>query len=142
MKLSKALKDKLWGETGPYSQAKLIIETRILDDRVSRVFAVVECEINPLTYEIIKQNRDHFKKDKKIQQLLNYSEYRGQEFGYVSMAFQEELVNDQVWKRARLHLDYTKETIIKMHRFVMELLELKSNSREVLSRSNLEENSI
>jgi len=130
MKLSKELKDKLWGETGPYSQAKLIIETRILDDKVSRVFAVVECEINPLTYKIIKQNRDHFKKDQKIQQLLDHAEYRGQAFGYVSMAFEEELANDQAWKRAHMHLDYTKETIIKMHKFVMELLELKSNARE------------
>jgi len=128
MKLSKALKDKLWGEAGPYSQAKLIIETRILDDKVSRVFAVVECEINPLTYEIIKQNRDHFKRDQKIQQLLDHSEYRGHEFGYVSMAFQEELVNDQIWKRAYVHLDYTKETIIKMHKFVMKLLDLRSKA--------------
>lgn len=33
--------DQLWGGEGPYSEAHLIIETRILDDKVSRVFVVV-----------------------------------------------------------------------------------------------------
>lgn len=123
MKLTKEIKDKLWGETGPYSQSKLILETRILDDRVSRVFAVVECEINPLTYEIIKQNKDHFKKDKKITDLIDHSEFRGQSFGYVSMAFEHELTGPDVWEKAHKHLEYTKETIIKMHKFVMNLLD-------------------
>lgn len=48
MKLTKKDTDKLWGEEGPYSEARLIVETRILDDRVSRIFLVVEVSINPL----------------------------------------------------------------------------------------------
>ena len=49
--------DKLWGETGPYSQANLVIQTRILDNKISCVFLVVEADINPLTYELIKKHR-------------------------------------------------------------------------------------
>jgi hypothetical protein len=29
---------ELWGEDGPYSEARLIIEHRILDDSISRTF--------------------------------------------------------------------------------------------------------
>ena len=57
MKLTPKQIDGLWGETGPYSQANLIIQTRILDDRISRVFLVVEADINPLTYELIKKHQ-------------------------------------------------------------------------------------
>jgi hypothetical protein len=45
---------ELWGGDGPYSEAKFIIESRILDDSVSRVFLRVEVNINPFTYRIIK----------------------------------------------------------------------------------------
>ena|SRR3989338_7912687 len=128
MKLTQEFKDKLWGESGPYSQANLIIQMRILDDRVSRVFAVVECEINPLTYEIVKQNRNHFKKNKKIIDLIDHSEFRGKEYGYVSMSFEEELTGPDVWKRAHKHLEYTKDTITKIHKFVMNLLDLNDKS--------------
>jgi len=87
MKLSKRQQDKLWGETGPYSEALLITERRILDDFVSRVFINVEVHINPFTYEVIKKNRDLFANDEILQQLLDHSEFQGQSFGYVSCAF-------------------------------------------------------
>lgn len=38
MKLTPKQTDGLWGETGPYSQVQLIVETRILNNSVSRVF--------------------------------------------------------------------------------------------------------
>ena len=44
MKLSQKQRDQLWGEEGPYSEARLIIEHRGLDDTVSRVFVVVEVQ--------------------------------------------------------------------------------------------------
>jgi len=71
MKLTKKQKDMLWGETGPYSQANLTKQVRILDDEISRVFLVVEVEINPTTFEIVEKHRsdDEFKNDIKIQQL-------------------------------------------------------------------------
>jgi len=122
MKLTKEDIDKLWGEEGPYSEARLIIETRILDDSVSRIFVIVEIHINPFTFEIIHKNRELFISDQLIQQLLEHSEYRGQAFGYVSCAFQEEYTDNEVVKRAEQNLEYSKKTIIKMHKFVMSLL--------------------
>jgi len=34
MKLTQKDRDKLWGESGPYTEVKLIFETRILDDNL------------------------------------------------------------------------------------------------------------
>ncbi|HUD09539.1 MAG TPA: hypothetical protein VMR77_01920 [Patescibacteria group bacterium] len=122
MKLSKRQRDKLWGEAGPYSEAWLTIEKRILDDFVSRVFINVEVHINPFTYEVIKKNRDLFANDEMLQQLLDHSEFQGQSFGYVSCAFQGEYINENVMKEAKKHLDYAEKTIIKMHKFVLHSL--------------------
>lgn len=113
---------ELWGESGPYSQAHLIVETRILDDKVTRTFVIVEADINPFTYKLIKKYRKHFVDDQSIQQLLDHAEYRGQDFGYVACAFQHELRDARTMTKAHDHLDYTKKTLIKMHRFVMERL--------------------
>ena len=125
MKLTRKQRDKLWGETGPYSQANLTVQTRILDDKISRVFLVVEADINPLTYEIIKQNRSKFKDNIEIQQLLDCAEYRGQQFGYVVSAFEEEFIDKDVWSEAQRRLEYTNDNLIKMHKFVMDLLDIK-----------------
>ena len=125
MKITKKQWDKLWGGTGPYSQANLTIQTRILDDKISRVFLVVEADINPLTYEIVKQNRSQFKNNIMIQQLLDHAEYRGQQFGYVVSAFEEEFTDKSVWSEAQERLEYTKDNLIKMHKFVMDLLDIK-----------------
>lgn len=121
MKLTRNDKDKLWGEDGPYSEVQLITETRILDDRVSRIFVIVELHINPFTFEMINKSRKLFTNDPLIQQLLDHSEFRGQSFGYVSCAFQKEYIDDEVMKNAIQNLDYSKKTIIKMHKFVMGL---------------------
>lgn len=122
MKLTPKQIDKLWGEMGPYSQANLIIQTRILDDRISRVFLVIEADINPLTYELVKKYRMQFSDDPKILQLLDHADYRGQEFGYVVSAFEAEYKNESVMNEAQERLKYTIETLIKMHRFVMSLI--------------------
>ncbi len=123
-KLTKKQKDLLWdGQgNGPYSQMNLIKQIRILDDLVSRVFLVVEAEINPTTFEIVKSNRheDEFKNDQIIQQLLDRAEYRGPQFGYVVAAFEEEYRNNKALARAEYALKYTQESIIKMHKYVME----------------------
>lgn len=124
MRLTKKLRDELWGEDGPYSQASIIIQTRILDNHVSRVFVEVEADINPLTYKLISQNRDKFSDDEKIQQLIDHADYRGQKFGYVTSAFSREYSEESVMRAAELALAYTKETIIKMHKFVIDLLDL------------------
>ncbi len=122
MKLTPKQRDKLWGKTGPYSQANLIIQTRILDDSISRVFLVVEADINPLTYELVKKHRGKFIDDPKILQLIDYAEYRGQEFGYVVSSFEAEYRNESVMREAQERLKYTIETLIKMHKFAMDLI--------------------
>ena len=114
--------DKLWGETGPYSQVNLTTQTRVLDDSVSRIFLVLEAEINPLTYELIKKARAKFIDDLKIIQLLDHAEYRGQDFGYVTSAFEAEYRNESVMREAQERVKYTIETLIKMHKFVMKLI--------------------
>lgn len=122
MKLTQKQRDQLWGENGPYSEARLSIETRILDDSVSRVFIVVEVSINPLTYEVISKNRKHFKDDAMILQLIEHADNRGEHFGYVSQAFMAEYRDEAVMKKAEKALEYSKAVIIKMHRFVIDLL--------------------
>lgn len=119
MKLTSQQRDKLWGDTGPYSQANLIMETRILDDRVSRVFLVVEVEINPFTYEFVQKHRAKFVDDVKITQLLVQAVYRGPSFGYTASAFEAEYVDESVMHEAQEHLKYAVETLIIMHKFVL-----------------------
>jgi len=128
MKLTRQKQDKLWGETGPYSEAWLVIETRILDDSVSRIFISVEVHINPFTFELIEKNREQFADDHMIQQLLDNSEFRGQSYGYVTSAFLDEYTDEKVMKEAKKHLEFAKNTIIKMHRVVLDLLE--SNTKK------------
>lgn len=121
MKLTKKQQDMLWGEGGPYSEAKLIREVRILDDRVSRIFLVVEVAINPTTFELIEKQRNSeaFKNDPMVQQLLDHAEYRGPKFGYVSMAFSGEYTGVETMVDAEHALRYAQDMIITMHRFLM-----------------------
>lgn len=128
-KLTQKQRDELWGEVGPYSEACLIIETRILDSSVSRVFLNVEVHINPFTYTFIKQHREEFADDLMIQQLLDHSEFRGQSHGYITSAFQDEYTDDDIMKEAKLHLEYAKSTIIKMHTFVMDAILQKERKK-------------
>jgi len=123
MKLTPKQINELWGETGPYSQANLIIQTRILNDKISRVFLAIEADINPLTHKLVKKHRAKFLDDPKVLQLLDRAEYRGQEFGYVVSAFETEYKDESVMREAQERLKYTIETLIKMHRFVMGLIE-------------------
>ena len=122
MKLTKKQRDQLWGDSGPYSEAQIIIESRILDDMVSRIFVYVEVHINPFTFEYIKKHRNHFADDMRIQQLLDHSEFRGQPHGYISLAFSKQYTDEQVMGQAQVQLEEAKQTIIKMHRFVMEAI--------------------
>lgn len=127
MKLTRRQRDKLWGEDGPYSEAWLVIESRILDESVSRMFVMVEVHINPFTYELIHQNRELFVDDPMIQQLLDHSDFRGQPHGYVSCAFNGQYTDESVMREAQKHLEYAKSTIIKMHKFVLDTLNEESN---------------
>src|SRR3989344_1824820 len=109
----------MWGEDGPYSQVRLCEETRILDDSVSRVFLVVEAEINPFTFEYVRTHRKHFANDIAILQLLQHAEYRGK-FGYVVSAGEVELRDQGAKDFARRQADTTIKTLIRMHAFVID----------------------
>lgn len=122
MKLTREQKDKLWGEDSPYSQVNLIIQDRILDDEISRTFVEVEADINPLTFEMVKENREEFKDNIMVQQLLDSADYRGQNFGYVVSAFRKEYLSAKEMKEAKKVLEYTRETVLVMHRYVMRVL--------------------
>lgn len=124
--LTKKEKDALWNETGPYSQASLIIQSRILDDRVSRVFLEVEVAINPYTFEFVRKHREEFIDDEMVQQLLDHSDFRGQPHGYVSCAYSKEYSQDLL-EEANVHLGYAEKTIIKMHKFVIKHLDVEIN---------------
>ncbi len=122
--LTKNQIEMLWsgGEKGTYSQANLKKQVRILDDRVSRIFLVVEVEINPTTFELVKKHRKNkeFKEDIAIQQLLDFAEYRGPEYGYVSCAFELQYIEEAILAEAELALQRTQDTILKMHKFVID----------------------
>ena len=109
----------MWGEDGPYSQVRLCEEARILDDSVSRVFLVVEAEINPFTFEYVKKNRQKFVGDEPVLQLLDHAEYRGK-FGYVVSAGEVGLQDEESRQFARKRADMTIQTLIRMHVFVMD----------------------
>lgn len=118
----------LWGQTGPYSEAEIVIQTRIMDDKVSRVFVEVQAKINPTTFKVVKANRHHFADDIPIQQLLDHSRDTGaKEFGYLTNAFMAEYIDESVMKEAKRRLEYVKKSIIKMHKYTMELLDLKGH---------------
>lgn len=125
--LTKKQQDKIWGETGPYSEARLIFCSRILDDQVSRVFVEVEVAINPLTFEMVKKNRQEFANDPIIQQLLDHSDFRGQKHGYVSSAFSRQYIDHSDALEAERHLQYAKETIIRMHKWLIRNLNKELN---------------
>jgi len=118
-KITESEIEMLWGEVGPYSEAKISINTRILDDRVSRIMLEVEGFINPTTFRVIKKNQDKFLDDPMLCQLLETAVYRGKGFGYHISAGTEEFHDNRAMGRARIRLDYMRETIIKMHKFVM-----------------------
>lgn len=125
--LTQKQSDKLWGEDGPYSEARLIFCSRVLDTAVSRIFVEVEVAINPLTFEMVQEHREHFKDDEEIQQLLDHSNFRGQDHGYVSCAFSQEHISPEDIEIANLHLQRAENLIIRLHRWVIRQLDTRVN---------------
>lgn len=128
-KLTRGDYDRMWGEGGPYSQVNLKEQTRILDGSVSRVFLVVEAEINPFTFEYVKKNRYRFLNDEPILQLLDHAEYRDEVFGYVVSAGEVKLDGEESIQFARTQADATIQTLIRMHTFVMDAFGLGQKNK-------------
>lgn len=127
-KLTRKDFDCMWGESGPYSQVRLCEETRILDDSVSRVFLVVEAEINPFTFEYVQKHRQRFAHDEPVLQLLEHAEY-SDESGYVVSAGEIELRDEDSYQFARKRADMTIQTLIRMHAFVIKECGLGKNNK-------------
>lgn len=111
--------ERMWGEDGPYSQVRLCEEVRILDDGISRIFLVVEAEINPFTFEYVRAHRQEFAGDESILRILDHAEYRGDKFGYVVSAGEVEYADEAAKQFARTQADATIESVICMHAFVI-----------------------
>ncbi|MBI4268589.1 hypothetical protein HY627_02045 [Candidatus Uhrbacteria bacterium] len=128
MKLTRQQRDKLWGEEGPYSQVQQIIESRILDDHVSRQFVIVSVNINPLTFEMVKEHRDQFLDDKEILGILDFAHYQGQADGYVVYTYNDEYRGAEQLSIAKHRTEVARDAVIKMHQFVMNTLGVSSQA--------------
>lgn len=117
---------ELWGEEGPYSEARITIEHRILDDSVSRIFLRVEANINPFTYKIIKKHRKEFSDDEMIQAILDSSKFMGFKNGYLTIPFEGKFLtdnDDDVTKEASRMIEETKQAVIRIHKYVIKLID-------------------
>ena len=126
MKLKPKDRAKLWGEDGPYSEADLVMENRILDDKLTRIFIIVEMRINPFTFEMIKKHKSIFKDDPLVQELIDQAEYMGQSYGYEFVAYRSLYRGEEIMREAEKSLEECKKMIIKIHKFVIDLIEEKS----------------
>lgn len=124
IKLSQQDFERMWGEDSPYSQVNITEQIRILDDRVSRTFLVVETEINPFTFEFAQKSRSHFIDDIPALQLLDHAENRGK-FGYVASVGEVELLDEESRAWARTQADMAIKTIIRLHALVIDTFNLK-----------------
>lgn len=136
-KLSRKERDLLWGDSGPYSQAQLIFEHRILDERPARTFVIVSLNINPFTFELVKKYRDAFADDLEIQGILDFSKLSDPGYGYNVYSFSEEYTDEHVVEIAKQRLEDSKLAIIRMHEFVMKHLGIEPDARNLIPRRNI-----
>ncbi len=126
-RLTKKDRQRMWGEDTPYSQVNVREETRILGGGISRVFLVVDAEINPFTFEFVASHRKHFKDDAGVSELLKHAEYRGEEYGYVVQAGLVPVTKRDA--RPFIEQQYLQmvEIVIRMHTFVIEYFNLQQD---------------
>ncbi len=122
MKLSNKEMEKLWGDGGPYSQVNLIFENRILDDSEARKYFYIHIELNPLTFEIIEKNIDKFKDDEWVMNIMENANFINEQDGYESYPFRIQFLDKDTRKEAEQALEESKKAIIRMHKFVMNVL--------------------
>lgn len=122
----------LWSNDGPYSQAYLKIERRILDDKMARTFLQIEAQINPYTYRLIKKHLKYFKDDDFIISIIKTGRDFGLVQGFIALPFQVEisgwptrLDEEHLFTEANKMLEKTEKAILKMHSFVINFLEEK-----------------
>jgi len=124
MKLSKEDRNKLWGDSGPYSQVRLIIENRILDNERSRQFLIVSVNINPFTFEYIRDHINDFKQDVEVLGILEHGKYRDLSEGYECYSFMSEFHDRGLLTVAEKRVSDTEAAVIRMHEYIMDHFEL------------------
>jgi len=114
--------DELWGDGGPYSQVNLIFENRILDDKEARKYYYVQAEINPLTFETVKDGLDDFRDDEWVMAICETGEEREDENGYNAYPFRMQNTDKNDLREAEKSLEEIKKAVIRMHKYTMEVL--------------------
>jgi len=132
-KLNQTDLSRLWGDDTPYSQVNLIEQTRVLGDGISRIFLVVEAEINPFTFEYALAHRQLFAGEPAILQLLEHAEYRGPMEGYLVCAGEEELIDKRSFDVAFSNREVALKNVLKMHELVISHFDLKRNKNKYLN---------
>lgn len=116
----------LWGDSGPCSQVNIKTQVRILDDSISRVFLLVEVEINPYTYSFVKKHLKDFAEDETVCDIINNCRYMGKNMGYVAVPYDEELahypetfLDFKLFDEANGIHKIMNRAIIRMHEYVI-----------------------
>ena len=120
----KQFKD-LWGDGGPYSEAYLTIESRLLDNRVSRYKLRVFAKINPTTFEFCQKHQKEFKGNKVVLDILKNSFEKDPENGYECTIFNEDLLQGEQGKlftKAQNSFNDLQSAILKMQQYVIDEL--------------------
>jgi hypothetical protein len=117
--------EMLWGDGGPYSESKITINTRILDNEVSRTMIEVTANINPTTFKIIKKHKDNFKDDEMVTNIIKGGVYWGKNHGYVVSLGEEDYREKDAFQKAILKEELLRDAIIRMHDFIGDYLGLK-----------------
>jgi len=125
---------RLWGDGGPYSQVNIVIQSRILDFELARTFVIIRTEINPLTFEIIKEAKSVLYNNPIIKDILEYSFYCGEEEGYVANIYHREYVSKKNMDEAKEILIKAQDAIIEMHKFAMTIIETKKITKKSKKR--------
>lgn len=124
MKLSNKQRERLWGENGPHSRARLVFESKIFDNEISENILLIEVSINPFTREIVEKAKLYFKHDSGVQELIENSYYQGDDKGYVAMICFGEYDGDElVLKKAKEYMLSIQKSLIRMHEYVINILE-------------------
>lgn len=111
----------LWGDGGPYSHVHVIREIRILDDSTSRTFYYVKANVNPTTYAALKQMEAQIE-DEEIQAFLKDAAFVSDEEGYEWHVLGQPALTP---RKANRIAEKVTEAIIRMHRLVMDTLEIE-----------------
>lgn len=116
----------LWGDGGPYSQVQVIREVRVLDDGLGRTFYYVKANVNPTTYATLKAIADQIA-DEEVQAFLRDATYISNDEGYEWHVYGQSALSSRGANRAA---EKATDVVIRMHRLVMDVLQVGARPEE------------